>query len=292
MSKLQTTGTNTTLAYSGKGETAVLLHSSASSGSQWRSLAGLLENDFKVLAPDLYGYGASADWAERKPLTLADEAAAIRALLGRDDKAVHLVGHSYGGAVALKLALQAHIRLQSLTLIEPVAFHLLRHDTQHAGFYNEVFRIGANVHRSVAQGDYAGGMARFIDYWNGSGTWDRLAENKRAALAARIPKVALDFYTTTAEDTPLSAYRSIVAPVLILCGEHTPAPTRRIAELLAYAIPSSQLQTVPGAGHMAPLTHAEFVNAAVRRHVLRNTLPRERHAGSRVAELDYAAVAT
>lgn len=292
MRKLEVHAVNKALAHSDEGDTVVLLHSSASSGSQWRSLYGLLESDFEVLAPDLYGYGASADWSGRKPLRLADEAAAVSVLLGNEDKPVHIVGHSYGGAVALKLALEPRIRLQSLTLIEPVAFYLLQRDTQEAELYDEVCRIGDSVRQSIACGDYWGAMGRFIDYWNGSGTWDRLAEDKRAALAARAPKVALDFYTTTTEDTSLSVYCSIAAPALILRGERTPAPTRRIADLLAQTIPGSDYQTVPGAGHMAPLTHADFVNATIRRHLLRNTLPRERHIGSALAAPAYAAVGT
>ncbi len=289
MRTLQSNTIGMTFAHS-EAETVVLLHSSASSGAQWRSLCGLLQNDFEVLAPDLYGYGTSVDWPGRRPFTLADEADAVGRLLGNNDKPVHIVGHSYGGAVALKLALAPHIRLQSLTLIEPVAFYLLPHDTEGTKLYNEVRRIGDLVRQCVACGDYWGGMGRFIDYWNGNGTWESLSEDKRAALAVRTPKVALDFYATTAEDTPLSAYCNIAAPALILRGQRTPAPTQRIAELLSHAIPESHLQTVPGAGHMAPLTHVEFVNAAIQRHLLQNARPREQHSGSDFSELGYAAV--
>jgi pimeloyl-ACP methyl ester carboxylesterase len=287
---LQANTTGTVFVRGNQGETVVLLHSSASSGSQWHSLCGLLENDFEVLAPDLYGYGVGADWPGRRPLALADEAAAVSTLLGNDDKPVHIVGHSYGGAVALKLALEPHIRLRSLTLIEPVAFYLLRQDVQERELYANVCRIGDQVRQRVACGDYWGAMGGFIDYWNGNGTWENLSEDKRAALAARAPKVVLDFHATTAEDTPLSAYSHIAAPVLILRGERAPAPTWRITEVLGDAIPRSKLQTLSGAGHMAPLTHPEFVNAAIRRHLLLNALPREQHTGSAFAELGYAAV--
>ena len=105
----------------GAGETVVLLHSSASSGAQWRSLCAPLAERFTALAPDLYGYGASDPWPGRAAMTLADEVAPLEALLARRPGPVHLVGHSYGGAVALRLALRAPT-LRSLTLIEPVAF--------------------------------------------------------------------------------------------------------------------------------------------------------------------------
>ena len=74
----------------GGGETAVLLHSSAGSGAQWRSLSTQLADRFAVLAPDLYGYGASEPWPGRAAMTLADEVAPLEALLARRPGLVHL----------------------------------------------------------------------------------------------------------------------------------------------------------------------------------------------------------
>src|SRR3546814_8229080 len=76
--------------------------------------------------PDLRGYGATEGWSGRAPMRLADEAALVRALAEEAGEPVHLVGHSYGGAVALMAALHFPEAIASLTLIEPVAFFLLR----------------------------------------------------------------------------------------------------------------------------------------------------------------------
>jgi hypothetical protein len=60
--------------------------------------------------------------------------------------------------------------LASLTVIEPVAFHLLRDDPRiDAGLLAEVTAVAGAVQEGVLSGDYAGGMARFVDYWNGAG---------------------------------------------------------------------------------------------------------------------------
>jgi pimeloyl-ACP methyl ester carboxylesterase len=258
----------------GSGEPVVLLHCSASSGGQWRALWDQLQERFRVIAPDLYGYGASDPWSGCGPITLAAEAEPVAALIARCREPVHLVGHSYGGAVALRLALDRPERLRSFTLIEPVAFHLLRQlSGPDAGLYEEIRALADAVLSAGLSGDYRRGMARFVDYWNGPGSWARLPEDQQLTLCRGITKIILDFRATIAEETPLEAYRRIGAPTLVLRGECSPATTRRIAELLARALPAARLRTVAGAGHMLPLSHREAVNSAIVEHLLHRAGP-------------------
>jgi pimeloyl-ACP methyl ester carboxylesterase len=70
-----------------------------------------------------------------------------------------------------------------------------------------------------------------------------------------------------------AAYRQIAVPALVLRGTQSPRPTRRIAELVAKALPAARLETIDGAGHMLPLTHPESVNAAVAAHLFRAVVP-------------------
>jgi pimeloyl-ACP methyl ester carboxylesterase len=67
--------------------------------------------------------------------------------------------------------------------------------------------------------------------------------------------------------------RRITAPTLLLGGERSPATTRRIAAILARALPDARALIVPGAGHMLPLSHAEVVAEAVAAHLDATTLP-------------------
>lgn len=247
----------------------LLLHCSASSGRQWDRLAGALGDGYQPVAPDLYGYGDTEPWPGPGTLSLAAEAALAEAALPGDSDDVHVVGHSYGGAVALRFAVEQPWRVKSLTLIEPVAFHTLREGgAADRRLLDSVHRVAASVARGVLTGDYQGAMGRFVDYWSGDGAWQRTKPETRHRLGRHAPKVVLDFHAAVNEPATLDTYaRRFGFPVAILRGERSPEPTRRIADLLSERIANASLSTVPGAGHMLPLTHPEQVNETIAAHI-------------------------
>lgn len=252
-------------------ETIILLHCSGSSGAQWHALVSRLGARNRVLAPDLIGYGAAPGWSGRGEFSLAREAAAVRSLLGRLGEPVHLVGHSYGGAVALHLARTHPALLKSLVLVEPSAFHLLRHgDAMDAAALREIMAVAADVRAALAVGDYGGGCARFVDYWSGPGSWAAMPAEKRAAFAPQLAKVALDFHALLAEPTDLEDLCDIALPSLLVQGERTTLPSRRICAHLRTALPKGTFRVVQGAGHMVPITHRDEVNALIASYIEAN----------------------
>src|SRR5260221_13734868 len=99
--KTEILGTSIEVIEQGSGEPVVLLHCSGSSSAQWRTLAAKLAARYRVIAPDLLGYGASAPWSGRGEFCLAQEAAGGRSLLGPLGGPAPPGGPSYGGAVGL-----------------------------------------------------------------------------------------------------------------------------------------------------------------------------------------------
>ena len=275
MTTITACGARIAYAETGCGETVVLLHASASSSVQWRSLIERLQGRWRVLAPDLPGYGHTESTPGPASGGLAEGAALVDLILGQSSQRIHLVGHSYGGAVALRVAADRPARLLSLTLIEPVAFHLLGRapeGTREHALLREVEEIAAAVTDAAATGDDRAGMARFIDYWSGPGAWQRLRPELQEALAPQTARVALDFRAVMSEAARFGCLRRIAVPTLVLRGTSSPGPAQRIAELVARLLPAARLQTIEGAGHMLPLTHAEAVNAAIIDQLSRNHL--------------------
>jgi pimeloyl-ACP methyl ester carboxylesterase len=109
----------------GNGAPVVMLHSSLGSKSQWTALADRLASRFRVIALDLLGYGDNPASSTAAPFALDEEIRLVTAQLDHlvePHLRVHLIGHSYGGLVALRFAQRMRGRVASLSLYEPVAF--------------------------------------------------------------------------------------------------------------------------------------------------------------------------
>ena len=175
----------------------IALHCSGSGASQWRYLAEGLGGRYEVSAPEHYGCESTGPWTGEHAFTLADEAAQAIALIDRSDDKVHLVGHSYGGGVALNVALARPDRIASMALYEPSAFHLLRQMGERgAEPYAEITGVARLICQGVVTGDYRSAVSAFVDYWNGPGSWNALRPAVQscpdalgAKGTARLPRV-------------------------------------------------------------------------------------------------------
>jgi pimeloyl-ACP methyl ester carboxylesterase len=246
----------------------IALHCSGAGAGQWRELSDVLDSRYELVAPEHYGCDSVGPWSGEHAFTLADEAVRTIGIIDRCDRQVHLVGHSYGGGVALRAAVERPNRIASLTLYEPSAFRLLKTiGARGAAALAEIQAIADKTAGGVITGDYRGAAASFVDYWGGPGAWAELRPSVQAMLTRWTPKAPLDFRALIDEPTPASAYAYLRFPALIMRGEHAPAPSRLIAETLQTLIPSARLTVFAGAGHMGPLTHTLEVNAAIVAHI-------------------------
>jgi len=255
-------------AETGQGEPVVLIHCSSASGSEWTALCNELSNRFLCIMPDQWSCGHSDPWPGNGPFTLAEEAAPVVELIDRLDSPVHLVGHSYGGGVALRVARERPAMIRSLTLIEPSIFHVLNGTgPKEQKLYREISDVAEAVKLAVNTGDLWDGMDRFVDYWNGVGAWDAMPLEARLKLSRRLAKVVLDFRALFAEPATLADYATLSCATLVVCGERSPGPSRRIVEMLEQAMADVRVREISGAGHMSPLTHPEAVNRAIVEHI-------------------------
>ena len=249
-------------------ELVIALHCSGAGAGQWRLLGQVLGPDYELAAPEHYGCESVGPWTGEHAFTLADEAKRTIALIDSSERKVHLVGHSYGGAVALHVALVRPEKIASLTLYEPSAFHLLRQfGPRAAAALAEIRSIAELTGAGVVIGDYRGAAATFIDYWSGPGAWDALRPAVQEALTRWTPKAPLDFTALIDEPTSAGAYARITCPTLVIRGEFAPAPTRLIAEMLPSLLPVARLEVTAGAGHMGPITHAAQVSGLIAGHI-------------------------
>jgi len=246
----------------GSGSTVVCVHSSASSSGQWRSLMDELSDRYHVVAMDLYGYGKSPGWPGVRELLLDDEIALMTPILENTGR-FHLIGHSYGGLIALKLALDDPARIASLTLYEPTCFFLLFVNDSNDRAGREILAIRDETSRLVDIGDLDLAAKRFLDYWMGPDIWRETPETSRLSIAKRMKKVRFEW--ATGFDRPLSSamISALPMPVLLLTGEQSTAAARGVVRVLHSLLPQAKVVELPGLGHMGPVTHPEKVNVAI-----------------------------
>jgi len=237
----------------GTGAPVLLLHGSASAAVMWIPVIDALKSRFRVIAPDLIGYGRTDSWPDGHGFGVDDELRLVEPLLPHAPAGVHVVGHSYGGVVALHLALAGRVPIRSLTLIEPVAFFVLPHAGAQAAWL-EIEALGQTYAARIAAGEMEMALLGFIDYWAGGGAWDAMDESLRAQIGRSAQKIVLDF-DVTFTDPGMEALRALRCPVRLISGGCSRVPTQRISAFLAEQIPGATLQVVDDANHLLPVTH-------------------------------------
>jgi pimeloyl-ACP methyl ester carboxylesterase len=243
-------------------ETVVLLHGSASSGALWRHTKGALQSRYRCIAPDLIGYGSSAAWPQQAAFGLDAELRAIEPLLQCCADTFHLVGHSYGGVLALHLAPADPGRVQSLTFIEPVFCAALTYAGDWSSYF-EFCRVRDEFVAALARGDREVAMRRFVDFWMGNDAWVGLLADARANMLKVTDKIVLDWQASFAVDPGIARLAALAVRTLLVRGSDSPRPMRSLVDALHAIMPGSARTVVEGANHLLPLTHASVLTSAI-----------------------------
>lgn len=246
----------------------------ASSARQYRGLEKRLAGRYRVVAADLYGHGERAAWDGHRRFTLGDEAAFFEALLP-DEPPVHLVGHSYGGAVALRIAATNRTRVRSLVLYEPAIWGTLSELCWNEPPTLEIEAVRDDTLRLLEAGRAAAAAERFIDYWTGEGAWAATPEDRRPRLLAAIRSLRESWPATFAERWSPSALRSLDVPCLLVSGTASTVAARRAVGLLRELLPQVKLLELQGLGHLGPITHPEQFDSSVEAFLTQRRVPWE-----------------
>lgn len=270
MTTLDVEGRSIHVLTAGDGDATPLLclHSTGLSSFQWRRLARrAAKQGRRVFAPDLLGYGESARWPGERPFVTEDDDAVVAAVAERIGRPFHLVGHSYGGRLALRAAMARPSQVVSLGLYEPVAFGVLRSVDDRAGIDD----LERSDHDGRFLDDAFGGseawMERFVEYWSGAGAWREMSDAQRRLFMSSARKVFEEVRDTVLDPVPLERYGDLATPTLLMCGAQSRMSGRRVCALLAQAMPNARLVELPDGVHMSPLVHGDDVNDPLLEHM-------------------------
>jgi len=267
MPRIDCSGRTVSYTDSGDGPPVVLLPPGASPASAWRRVIEALGSNHRSIAINPAGYGDTDPVGSNAALTVDDEAAAVLAIVSGFAGKVHLVGHSYGGVIALQLALTTPERFATLTLFEPAPYAILA-DAGETDLAADVERLNYAFIADVEAGRTEQALATYIDHYNGRpGTWADLGEKARAKLLAVADNVSAGLTASHGNRYRLTDYAGISIPTRVAAGSVTDPVHARLSELIAGAIVGADLEHVPGAGHMLSLTHPEESAAIILKHI-------------------------
>jgi pimeloyl-ACP methyl ester carboxylesterase len=249
----------------GVGPTLVLVPGSCSTGAAWRPMMSAWGGRFRCVTTSLLGYGGTVERRDPKTPLIAPEADAIEAVIRRAGGPVHLVGHSFGGSVALATALRKSVPIASLSIVEAPAVPLLRllGEDEHYACFGRM----TEIYFSAFERGEAEAVAEMIDFYGGTGTFASWPARLRAYAIETTHVNILDWSCGYAFPESVAQLATIDIPTLVLWGGASPRAVQRANELLADCVPGAARRTIAGAAHFMIATHAAEVAAAVARHV-------------------------
>lgn len=246
----------------GSGPPVILLHSSGTGREQWRRLSSQLKHRHRMIAVNMMGYGETSPWPHGRTQSLADQAALVESAADGVAGNISLVGHSFGGAVAMKAALALAHRINRLVLFEPNVFYLLAlYEFSAADAEIRAIRDHFRTHGEL--GDWEAVAANFIDHWNGVGAWAGVRESRRPFILRCMRHAFYEWDAVFDETTPVAAWSALAERATVIIAADTTASIRGVAHILRDNLPGLTYVELPEGGHMAPVTRPELVNPVI-----------------------------
>lgn len=245
----------------GQGTPVVLIHGFASSLETWDAvIPRLVEAGHRVIALDLRGFG----WTDRPPGDYSSEAQArlVLALMDHlDVQRASIVGHSYGGGVALRLALIAPERVDRIALYDawaysgqlPAFFHVARADALGEAMFATWYGERVDDRMALAFFDQRYVTIELIDAVEA-------ALRRPGTYAAALAAVRAMHYEAVEDQ-----YRTIEHPVLLLWGREDRVTPLEVGERLSRELPGARLVVYPGCGHFPMIEHSRQSTAELAR---------------------------
>lgn len=252
----------------GDGSPIVFVHGSYATTSTWKKMVEQLRATHRCLSIKLPGHGGAPgpdDLAEPTidtELQLIEEA--VRSQFGA--RPVHLVGHSYGGVVALALALKGSLPVDQLTLFEPVATWVL------PAMGDEVMQAEVDRFLSTYRSDAEAGVpyacGQVIDFWGGGDEFSKLPDFIKDAMAPLTAQNLRHWAICTRSRHAREDLQALPMPTRVVCGSRSNSVAHAIADHLVATIPQAEKFTIEDASHAMVTSHPQDCLAVLHSPVL------------------------
>jgi len=227
----------------GEGAPIACIHGGGSSAVMWEDAIVELAQRGRVISYDRRGCSRSErpEPYATSVVQQADDAAALLAQVAGE--AAVVIARSYGGAIALDLALRYPGRVRALVLLEGDALGLSPVGLEWTRGLRQRL-LGIAEERGMAAVYEA-----LIDEVMGPGIWDSFPGEVQAILTANGPALLAELAYVDEPMPGAAELATIGVPTLLVAAEDSPAEQREMSEAMAAVIPDAQLTHVEG-GHL------------------------------------------
>jgi len=246
----------------GTGPPLVLVHGSIADYREWTKQIGPLSQHYRVIAYSRRYHWPNSPAGKDADAALDRQAEDLEAIIRTLGIApAHIVGHSYGGATALVVALRHPELIRTLVLAEPAVGGVLGAEGREGALAEEGKAVRAEMKEAFASGN-AERIVRTYSSRVAPGEFENASPETRQMLLANISAFELDFQSPRPPFTCNDA-RQIGAPSLVVTGSLSAAGLQRISEVLAKCLKAGNLVKIPQATHWLQSDHAQLFNDTV-----------------------------
>ena len=245
----------------GSGSPIVFVHGSYANTSTWKKMVEHMAQTHHCISIKLPGHCGMPDPDDFSDPTLETELSIIEQVVTQlTDQPIHLIGHSYGGVIALGQALKESLQLSQLTLFEPVAVWVLDvvNDEDMSG---RVQKFLTKYRHDVSQQlPYACGQV--IDFWGGEGSFEPLPDFIKDGMTSLVKNNIRHWEVAVTISHSLSQLQQLSTPTRVICGSQSNPVAQAITDHLTDQIPNSKKFMIDGASHFLVTSHVdECLNA-------------------------------
>lgn len=256
----------------GSGTLAVCVHGTLGDYRTWQKQITDFAQRYHVVA-----YSRRYHFPNRKTDTLEysaglhaeDLAELIRKFT---DSPAHLITASWGGNVALQLALSDPSLVRTIILGEPPVLPLLVHDPRHKNLLDEFNQYAFSPAREALQHNrHEDGIRYFIDGVMGKGAYDAMPASVHRRFLDNVGELKAETTSTNyIPDFTSSSIGSVRCPVLLVEGDQSPRIFHAILDILESYLPNAERARIPEASHGIHSDNAKAYNALVLDFLLRH----------------------
>jgi pimeloyl-ACP methyl ester carboxylesterase len=251
----------------GTGPTIVLVPGSCSTATAWRPVIATWNGQFRSVTTSLLGYGGTAERRSVSDPDISYEAEILESVTRMAGGRVHVVGHSFGGLVALAAALRRRVALASLVILEAPAPEILLERGEHQHYRS--FRQMTKAYFAAFDGGNAEAIAAMIDFYGGDGTYASWPPRVRAYAIETTPVNILDWASAYGFALSAASLAGIQIPALVIRGGASHPAVQRANALLSECMGNAALATIDTAAHFMISTHPDEVGHLIAQHVHR-----------------------